>query len=44
MRNSIYTTNTETYIRRGHIERSKAFWSMMDRFSQMRKKSTIQSR
>ncbi|MEP1442420.1 MAG: hypothetical protein ABJK39_05360 [Hyphomicrobiales bacterium] len=38
MKNSIYQTNTETYIKRGHHERSKAFWSMMDRLSQMRKR------
>ena len=44
MRNSNYKTNTETYIQRGHIERSKAFWSMMDRLSQMRKRPITQER
>lgn len=39
MKNSNYHTNTETYIQRGHQERSKAFWSMMDRLSQLRKRS-----
>lgn len=33
MKNSYNSSNTEVYIRKGHLERSKAFWSMLDRLT-----------